>query len=276
LTADLPAISRASLVGPWQALPVAEVARKYAREIDDQVDLVVALAHITPSEEDEILNSVPEVDLIISGHVHAGQQEVKSVDGRLCVKVPAFGRELGRLDLTVEPGQDRIASYEWTRIAISRGAFPPDPEVAAIVDKWEKKVGEAVDVKIGFATRAIRTKQELQPLIEEMMMDAVGADLAYNNPGGIRAELPAGDIRVRDVWNIEPFGNYIAYDTVKGSDLPEELTERGGIDPDKLYIVATNDFIAEKWREQGLDLTQEGPSVRDAMITWIKANKTVP
>ena len=49
---------------------------------------------------------------------HGGQDAVKQVDGRMCVKVRAYGRELGRLDLKVDVPGKRIVSHEWKRIAI--------------------------------------------------------------------------------------------------------------------------------------------------------------
>lgn len=276
VTADLAKITRAELRGPWEAKPVVETVRHFAREIQDQVDLVVLLSHVYDFEEDDVLQNVPEVNLIVSGHNHGGQDAVKQVDGRLCVKVRAYGRELGRLDLKVDVAGKRIVGHEWKKIAIEPGAFKPDPEVARLVAQWEDKVSEVVDVPIGTSRRRIARKDELKPLIEQIMRESVGADLAYMNEGGIRDGIPEGEIRARHVWNLEPFGNLIAFGRLKGSQLPREVSEGRRIDPEREYLVATNDFTAEKWAEQqGIHLDERGEEIRELMIAWIKKKKVI-
>jgi 2',3'-cyclic-nucleotide 2'-phosphodiesterase (5'-nucleotidase family) len=108
------------------------------------------------------------------------------------------------------------------------------------------------------------------------MREATGADLAYMNRGGVRDNLPDGEILIRHIWNIEPFGNLIEYGPVLGKDIPEEAREGRQIDPNRQYVFATNDFIAQQWREKGwVDLKSEGPLVRDAMIEWVRKKKVI-
>ena len=102
VTADLPKLTKTDFRGPWRALPVAETAQRYALEVREQADLVVLLSHIFDYEDDEVLERAPGVNVIISGHNHGGQEEAKDVEGRVCVKVRAYGHQLGRLDLRVE------------------------------------------------------------------------------------------------------------------------------------------------------------------------------
>ena len=107
------------------------------------------------------------------------------------------------------------------------------------------------------------------------MREAVGADIAYMNEGGIRDGIPEGVIRARNIWNLEPFGNLIAYGRLKGSLLPPEVTEGHQIDPNREYLVATNDFTAEKWAEQGVHLDERGEEIRELMIAWIRKKKVL-
>ena len=95
------------------------------------------------------------------------------------------------------------------------------------------------------------------------------------NRGGIRDGLPEGQILARHIWNIFPFGNTIFYGQVRGKDLPEVVTEGRRLDPRRMYTVATNSFIGEQWREQGIGLPNEGRRVRDVLIDWIKKQRVV-
>ncbi|MBE1443615.1 5'-nucleotidase C-terminal domain-containing protein [Paenibacillus sp. OAS669] len=137
-----------------------------------------------------------------------------------------------------------------------------------------KLVGEREVVRAG--------ESNLGHLITDAMLDETGADVALTNGGGIRASIEAGQITKGQIITVLPFGNYIQTKKVKGSDIvaalelgvssyPEPLggfPHVGGvtftldagkpsgqrvsdvlvkgqpIEPDKDYVLATNDFMA--------------------------------
>ena len=274
LTAELVGLTKTPLRGPWKALPVTETVSRYVDEIEDRTDLIVVLSHIFPREEDEILRANRRVPLIISGHHHGGQDEVKTFEGRICVKTRPYGRELGRLDIEFDLKRKQIVSHQWKRIPIDSRKYPADQATAKLVEKWEAKVSEIVDVPIGRAARRI-SRGELKPMIEQAIADAVDADLAYMNRGGIRDELPEGPLLARHVWNVLPFGNLISVAPVPGNRLPPELANGKTVDPNRIYRVATNDFMGGKWREMGLPFSEDGKLVREVMIEWIKNKKVI-
>ena len=105
ITARLPEITKTEFRGPWRALPVAGTVQRQARELQGDVDLVVVLTHTFDDEDDEVLEQAVDVDVVVSGHNHGGQDEVKTLNGRPCVKVRAYGRELGKLTLGVGYGE---------------------------------------------------------------------------------------------------------------------------------------------------------------------------
>ena len=273
VTGLLDSLTMADLRGPWEALPVAETVRRYAAQIKDETDLIVALCHCTDQEDEEMLASLEGVAVIISGHNHGGLPETKELDGRVLAKVRAWGHELGRLDLEYDLNREEIVSYDWRRIEVG-DRYEPAPETAKLVAHWERKVADMVDESIGQAQRAIG-KDDLKGVIEKVMRRAAGADLAYMNRGGVRANLPRGEVLRRHIWNILPFGNELAYGTVKGAKLPNELKDRPNIDPHREYVVATNNFIADKWAERGIELARRGPKIRDLLIDWVVDSKEV-
>ena len=269
--------------GPWHTLPVVETVRKYAAELRDRTDLIVVLGHIhDESEVNEILKQVPEVSVVVAGHSHEGYPAMTNIDGRVAVLVPAYGVQLGRLDLKVDVGAKKLLSAEWTKIPIV-ASIPPAPDVAREVAKWESKVSRLVDVPIGEATaRLERNNPELRKMIERAMAEQSGADIAWINPGNVRDRMPEGRILARTVWNILPFDNYIMLGKFKGSELPPSITKRYPVEPDREYTVATTDFTVANQSDKdqlnatGLRFPQTGPLQRDAMIEWIKKKKVVP
>ncbi len=273
VTGILDSLTMAELRGPWEALPVVDMVRRYASQIADETDLIIALCHCTDEEDDAMLAGLDGVAVIIGGHNHGGLQDTKERDGRVLAKVRAWGHELGRLDLEYDVASEEIVAYDWRRIDIG-DRYEAAPETAKLVAYWEKKVSDIVDEPIGRAQRAIR-RDDLKGIIEKVMRKAAGADLAYMNRGGIRANIPQGVVLRRHVWTILPFGNDLAYGTVKGSKLPNELRDRTNIDPNREYVVATNNFIADKWAERGVMLDGRGPKIRDLLIDWVVESQVV-
>ena len=279
LTADLPNLTTPDRTGPWRALPVAETVARYAREVRDKSDLIVVLGHLTPEEEEAILREVPEVAAVISGHPHDGLEVPREVDGRMAVRMKAYGVEVGRLDLEVDMARKTVAHSSWKRIPVNAESASPSEDMALAVEQWESKVRQIVDVPIGTAQRDF-TRAELKPVIEQAMAEELGTDLAFWNLGGVRDTLPAGTILARQVWNIMPFDNRLLIGRFKGSQLPSSVTLGRSIDPDREYTLAVSDFVATNQQAEmgvsGLQFPEQTNRVdRDVVMDWIRKKKVL-
>lgn len=279
MTDTLKQLSKPSQLEDWHTTPVLEAARKYAAEAKKEADLVVALAHVEPREEREILEQVPDISVIVSGHAHDGLHEAVSRDHRLIVRVRAYGKELGRLDLKVDPQTRSIAEWHWKAIVVDDASLQPVAEVAAQVGHWENEVSNRVDQPLCVAAHAF-TKPELKKMIEQAMRDETGADFAWMNMGGIRDLLPKGQVLVRNVWDMMPFDNTVVVGTFKGRDLPKKVVNRP-IDPDRKYTLAVSDYTAanqetaENLGTKGLVFPQEVGNLRDIIVDWCRKKKVV-
>jgi len=128
-----------------------------------------------------------------------------------------------------------------------------------------------------------KEETNLANLITNSVRFATGADVAFMGGGNIRASIEAGDITMGDILTVLPFSNLLVSVKLKGSDLlavlehgvssypeltgkhiqvsgmsftfdPEAepgsrvktvtMEDGGALDPDKIYTVATIDFIA--------------------------------
>ncbi len=116
-------------------------------------------------------------------------------------------------------------------------------------------------------------------------------DFALINSGGIREDLPKGDVLMEDMLSMLPFNNYLCYVSLKGSDLKaliESMSPKfqvmsntlvtldgdeiesiliGGetIDEDKYYGVGTIDFLLD-----GGDRINVGKNAKELIITDVK------
>jgi 5'-nucleotidase/UDP-sugar diphosphatase len=273
--------STPELLGHVRVQAVVETVRRYARELRDRSDLIVALGHIHDAEEaDAILRDVPEVEVAVVGHTHHAYAEIHRINGGVAVLVDGYGIQLGRLELDVDMTTKKLRTSEWKKIPIDSKKLEPAPDVAREVAQWESKVTKIVDVPIGESRRRLE-KDQLRTLMERAMTEQTGADFAFVNLGGVRDVLPAGQILARNIWNIMPFDNRLVMGTFKGGQLPSTVTRGHAVDPDREYKVVTTDFSEanqespDELNAHGLRFPVKGALLRDALIDWIRKKKLI-
>jgi 2',3'-cyclic-nucleotide 2'-phosphodiesterase (5'-nucleotidase family) len=270
-------------LGPWHAAPLLETLRPLVADAKRQADMVVVLGHLTQIDIQSILQNLTDVAIVVAGHNHSGLDTPMLVDGRIGVNAPAYA-VVGRLTLRYNKDTRSVASHDWSRLPVDAGKYPAAPEVQRLVDQWEAKVTAVVDVSIGRATKPVAGR-ELQTLLERMLVERTGADIGYQNPGGIRDTLPRGQLLARHVWNVMPFDNEVTILSIPGRDLAGLATSdlRGlpipdAITPDRLYRIATTDFVAQSLADRGkkYQVASQGVLLRDLYIDWIRMKGVIP
>jgi len=53
-----------------------------------------------------------------------------------------------------------------------------------------------------------------------------GADIGYQNTGGVRADIPAGSITIRRICEEDPFGNNLVSMDLRGDILKDNRTNQ--------------------------------------------------
>lgn len=280
MTDTLNTLTTPKTLGGWHTTPVVATVRKYAMELKSQSDLIVLLAHIDGREESEILNSVPEIPVLVTGHIHTGMSEAMSHDGRVVVRVKSYGEELGRLELKVDTEKKAPVSWNWKRIPVDSNKVAPDPEVARQVKHWEDEVAGQVDRPLAISQRAF-SKNEVKRLIEQAIREETHSDFAWMNSGGVRDSLPQGQLLDRNIWNVMPFDNEVLVGTFKGRDLPKVVVGDKKIDPDRDYTLAVSDYTAanqgtsENLRTTGLQFPRDAGVMRDLLLDWFRKKKVI-
>jgi len=238
------------------------------------------LAHITGEEEAQFLASAPEIPVMVTGHLHRGLEQPMTHDGRVLVRVKAYGEELGRLELKVDTETKAPVSWIWKHIPVDSTKIEPQPEVARVVKQWEDQVTARVDAPLATSTKQFN-KVEVKALIERAIRDETGADFAHMNQGGVRDLLPKGQLLVRHIWNIMPFDNTVVVGRFKGRDLPPIVVGDRKIDPDREYTLAVSDYTAanqetrENLSSKGLEFPNEVGLMRDILIDWFRKKQVI-
>jgi 5'-nucleotidase len=202
----------------------------------------------------------PRVKVIVSAHTHAEYRCTITAGGvtRLITSASSFGRILSDITLTIDDKSGELvsASAENTIVENATNAPPAvrvpdptkeDPQVAAVRDQY-------VAASAPLANRVIgRIQGDLTrtatPFGESALGDVIadaqfvatqpaplgGAQLAFMNPGGIRADLlqnaissggeAFGEVTYGEAFTVQPFGNSLVTKTMTG-DMLRRLLEQ--------------------------------------------------
>ena len=227
----------------------------------------------------------PAIDVVLSAHTHRGYNCV--IDGRVIMQAASYGRLVSVIDVEIDRASGDIVRERTrarnvpvpngTRTSASlRAAYPPlapDPEVAAIVEHYRKLAAPLAQRPVGRVTSdfdrrtAAGGDNALGRLIADAHLAATrtqGAQLAFTNPGGLRAELRAsagdGVVTYADVFASQPFGNTLVTLTLTGAQLKQMLeqqwsarssTRSSTVRPERARILQPSRGFSYAWRASG-------------------------
>lgn len=230
-----------------------EAVNKYAKELQDQgVETIIVLAHdpattkdgVTTGEAADLAKALPAdspVDVIVAGDNHGFANG--EVNGKLIVQAYSYGTAFEDIKLMIDPATGDVTEKSATVTTTFQEGVKEDPESLAIIKKSLDKHPELtkpVGTTDGSVTRtdAYNNEAPLGNLIADAMRqadfgdNASAADFAFMNPGGIRADLPQGDVTFADLAKIQPFGNTLVKLELTGEQVHTLLEQQWGTNAD--------------------------------------------
>ncbi|RUT27889.1 bifunctional 2',3'-cyclic-nucleotide 2'-phosphodiesterase/3'-nucleotidase [Paenibacillus zeisoli] len=223
----------------------APVVNAAVKELQAQgVHAIVVLAHdpastkdgVTTGEAVDLAKAVdPDVDVIFAGDNHAKVNAV--VNNKLIVQAYSYGTAYADVDLEIDPKTHDIIKKQADIVDVKQEGITPDPEVTKFVNDAlarHPELTKPVGTTAGAITKtnAYNAESELGNLIADAMKDTMGTDFAFMNPGGIRADLPKGNITFSDLAKIQPFGNSLVKLQVTGAQIKTLLQQQWGKNAD--------------------------------------------
>jgi 2',3'-cyclic-nucleotide 2'-phosphodiesterase (5'-nucleotidase family) len=167
--------------------------------------MLIALSHLGVEDDEVLANTYPQFDVIIGGHSHTTMDKPMMVNNVMIVQTGSGLRNVGVTTLQVTKGKITDRKYELVPLANIK---KNDPEVQAMIDKYN--INEEMDKVVGFAETAFTSKEELGYLMTDAITARMKVDFAFQNGGGIRiSHLPEGDILMKNIFQLDPFGNQV-------------------------------------------------------------------
>ncbi len=201
-----------------------EVAAQWLEETDGQADLRIALSHRGWFADSLLAATTPGFDLIIGGHSHTVIHPPAQVAQTWIVQTGAQLYHVGVDTLIVEPGIG-LVEFRGGLLPLETSLAEPNAEMAAFVSRQEMRVEELLGEQIGTLhsdwVRVFAGESNIGNWLTAQVRNQLNTDLALWNSGGIRKDLMAGPITLRDAWEIAPFGNEMLLVELSGSELLE-------------------------------------------------------
>lgn len=228
ITEETPTIVLAKHVENFEFKDAASEINSLVSEVKDKgADVVLALVHIGDNGDGktgeifDLASKLSGVDGVFGGHSHTILNT--TVNGMPVVIANNAGK--GLIDSKMTLGADGKVSFKTEYIDIYndkpngyKAANPVvDPDVIALVDDAKVEVGPTFSEVIGTASEDLKRTQNDTPYGEsylgnwttDVMRAKVNADVAMQNNGGLRIDIPKGDITVGTIFSYMPFDNYI-------------------------------------------------------------------
>ncbi len=213
--------------------PVGPIVSQLAAELRaNGADVVVVLAHMPDVYHGVVSGemtavAVPGVDLIISGHSHSGYSG--KINGIPIIQAYSSGTAIGISDLRYDRLNRNIATANLKVVTTYNTGITPDAGIAALVAQYQAEIATIVDAvkatTLGPITKTANAAGEspMGNLITDAQRWKTGTQIAFTNPGGIRADIAytsyPHNVTYGDFMTVQPFDNKLVTMTLTGAQI---------------------------------------------------------
>jgi len=255
-------------------------------------------------------------DALFGGHTHRPNALV--VDGIPVAQGGASGALYAAITLDVDQATGRATAFTVEPPVVLDPHHAVDEKVARAVAPDLARAAARRDEPVGARLprplwRAFRTESPFGNLVADELRAATKADVALMNGGGLRSDLPAGEVRYGALFEALPFANRLAVMHMTGAQLEQLFADNARHDRGILSVsgarielrcdgprlrarvmlpsgkplgeadrvsVAASDFLAQGGDDLGAlktetHIDEDGPTLRDVVAAALKRRGTV-
>lgn len=277
----LPSLKNSVLPGSVPGLKVADpvpIVNKLLDSLAKVTDIQVALAHEGTEDDQRLAQGCPRLDVIVGGHRHAVLFDPIMVGNTYILQAGSKGQYLGVFQALVDTSENRVVSATERLFLIESDSLTSDPAIAALVDSLEKTSAAGLDTVLGTLTEPWVRNDTGESNVGDWTADAMirltGRQIAFLNSGGLRRDLPAGPVKARDLWELNPFGNRLMGFTLSGAELERIVKFQAEHGRDLLQVGGLR-YSAQRSNGKIKELTVGGAPVDTSKQYTVVANEYV-
>ncbi len=219
----------------YELADYADVGDKIAADLKENqdVDVVIAAAHIGVTESEDLAQRSENIDLIVTGDDEVAY-EPQVVDGTAIVEAEGRVEYVGEVNLSV--GEDgTVVMKENSRLISVQGAddpstLPVDETTQQLVQDLREQYLEQVAGKTTVSLDSRFTNYDHETrwgnFITDAFRERTDSQVAITNAGGIRGNfiIEPGNVTYDDIYTSLPFGNYLVEKELTGAQIKTLLT----------------------------------------------------
>ncbi len=185
----------------------------------------------------DIVNNLDSaVDFVVSGHTH--QAYNCQINGKTVISAQSNGTLISQLNIEIDRKTKDIVGIDAKNIPVETKRYKKDPELTSFVQKYERISLPIAQQQMGALDAPSNKKltengdSSLGKLIADAQLyaasskDAGGAQIAFMNSGGIRADLKAGSLTYGDLFTVQPFSNVVVTQSLTGAEIKQALEQQ--------------------------------------------------
>jgi 5'-nucleotidase len=197
------------------------------------------------------------VDVVIGGHNN--QRFVcMDVGGKAVTMAYHSGRMFTDFDVTLDRYSGDMTVQSINNTPNSQTGVTPAADLTALIDKYDALSAPLANQIIGEATADLTEvetdagESALGDVVADAQLTATedagtgNADVAFMNPGGIRADILAGDVTYAEAFTTQPFGNSLVTMTLTGAQIRALLTQQW-VGQSRPTILQVSDGFTYTW-----------------------------
>ncbi len=241
----------------WEGLrfdDMEETAKKWMKIIKEKEnpDVIVGVFHAgkdavriadkyNENASVTVAKNVPGFDILFIGHDHLRYHfKVANADGDSVLIIGPGSRAnvVANVDMKIALKDGKVVDKEVSGMLTNVDKYEANADFMKEFASQYARVKEFVSKKIGFFKNSISTKpayfgsSAFMDFIHTMQLKLTGADISFAAPLSYNAEIAAGDIYVRDMFNLYKYENMLYTMRLSGKEIKGFL--------EKSYALWTN------------------------------------
>lgn len=227
--------------------PVEVITEWIPKVKDAGADIIIALTHLGSFQDKEgnitgeaaALCEVDGVDGVISAHTH--QRVSGLVNGKPIVQAYKNGRSIGKITFVFDENNQLVSAEPSLDNLYKRpDTLKDDANTLAIYEKYDEELDPVLGKILGKTTVDLDHDRYAGPSLLgewvcEIMQNKVGVQIAMTNGGGLRTDVPAGEITAGKLYEVMPFDNTLYTMKLSGADVKSNI-EHGIMNEDIGWI----------------------------------------
>ena len=195
-------------------VPLNEVLQQYIDELND-CNAIFLLSHCGYEEDRETAAQFPQLAAIFGGHSHTLVEEKQLVDSVMITQAGSKVKFVTLSTFTFVNG--KLADKEMQQLSVLD--YPKkDEKISAMVKQYNSD--PYFSTVVTYNKSAVESYESLGCLMTDAVRATTGADLAFQNPGGVRFDtLSVRPVTIKDLFALDPFDNEIIQFTLTGEEI---------------------------------------------------------